>query len=100
MRQAMLFDVRPLRTAIVGDINSTSGTPAELTPGAHLDLPHAGEQRVRIMGIHREAGAAHVVGNKEHALPMVAAIAGAVDAFILLRAGGSPQNTGEDYVLT
>src|SRR5436853_7652886 len=99
MRQSMLFDVRPLRTAVVGDINSTPGSAAEFTPGAHLDLPHAGEQRVRIMWIHGESGAAHIVGNEEDALPMLAAIGGAVDAFILLRAGGSPQNTGEDYVL-
>src|SRR5438045_7186557 len=50
------------------------------------------------MGIHREAGAAHVVGNKEHALPMVAAIAGAVNTFVLLGTSGSPQNTGEDDI--
>src|SRR5438309_3463486 len=96
----MLFDVRPFRTAIMRDINSTAGTSAELAPGTHLDLPHAGEQRVRIVKVHGESGAAHIVGNEEDALPMLAAIGGAVDAFILLRAGGSPQNTGEDYVFT
>ena len=64
----------------------------------HLDLPRAGEQDVRVVRVHRQARAAGVRVDEEHALPVPAAVRRPVDAALLLRAGRAAERAGEDDV--
>src|SRR6185295_18481741 len=64
----------------------------------HLDLPRAGEQRPRILRVHRQTRAAGVLVDEEHALPVLAAVGRAEDAALLLRCGDASDRAGKDDV--
>ena len=72
--QSVRLDPGPLAAAVARHVDAAAGSAAELAPGVHLDLPHAGEQGPRVVRVHRESRAADVVAGAEHALPVLAAI--------------------------
>src|SRR6185312_3434753 len=94
--QPMALDTLPLRPAIVRDVEATSRATAEFAPGTHLHLPHTRDQRVRIVRIHGEPGAADILAAEENPVPVLAAVGRAVDALLLLRSGRAAQYAGED----
>ena len=49
-----LVSLRPLRAAVVRDVDAAAGAAAQLRPRVLLDLPRPGEERVRVVLIHRE----------------------------------------------
>ena len=81
----MLLEAGPIRSAIVGSIDATARTSTELSVGMHLRLPHPGEQDVRIVRVHRQAGAANILTGEQNPFPVLAAIRSSKDAPFLLR---------------
>ena len=55
-------------------------------------------ERVRILRVHRQAGAAGLLVDEEHALPVLAAVGRAIDAALLLRPGGAAERAREHDV--
>src|SRR5579871_1832793 len=98
MRQTMFLDAGPLRSAIVGNINAAAGTSAEFAIRMHLRLPHPGEQRVRIVRVHRKPGAPYILAGEENSIPVRTAIAGSVNPALLLRTGHAAQDAGENDI--
>ena len=64
------------------------GPPLSRPHVLYDDLPHAGEQDARVVGIHHEARGADVFVHEQHLLPGLAAVLRAVDAALLLRPVG------------
>jgi len=92
----MSFYVRPLGPAVMRDINSAARAAAELFVRMHHHLPHPRDQGFAVMRIKRKTGAAGILVGKEHAVPMLPAIGGAINAALLLRACGATQRADED----
>src|SRR6185437_5691126 len=79
-----LGKARPREAAIVGGIDAAAAAAAELGPGVLLDRPHAGQHGVGMLGIEGQAGATGPRIHVQHALPVGAAVVGAVDALLAL----------------
>ena len=98
MRQALFIETRPLGSAIVRNINCAASATAELTPGVHFQLPHAGDKRVRVVCIQGQSRAADVFTSEQHPLPMLPTVGRAVHAAILLRPSRPSQHAGKDNI--
>src|SRR5580700_526943 len=98
MRQSVLFDARPLRSPVAGDIHSAPGTTTKLGPGMHFQLPHPGKEHAGIVGIHGKARASDVLSRKKHTFPMLAAVHGPEHAAFLLRSGRTTKRTSENDI--
>jgi hypothetical protein len=59
-------DVAP--GVVVRDENAAARATAEFAVGVHLDLPHTGEHRVRILWVDRQSGASGVRVSKQHSV--------------------------------
>src|SRR5260370_14761141 len=77
---------------------AAAGPPARPAPRVNLELPHTGEKHARIARVHGDVGAAGVLVNEQRALPALAAVGGAKDAALLLRAVRMPQRAREHDV--
>src|SRR5580700_3934752 len=98
MRQSVLFDARPLRSPVAGDIHSAPGTTTKLGPGMHFQLPHPGKEHAGIVGIHGKARASDVLSRKKHTFPMLAAVKGSEHAAFLLRSSRATKRTSENDI--
>ena len=83
-RQAVL-ELLPRRAGVSGHVDRAAGAAALLRPRVQLDLPHAGEQHIRIVRIHRQAGTAGVRIGEERSLPGLAAVGRLEHAALRLR---------------
>src|SRR5215472_13367901 len=97
-RQAAAFELGPFRAAIFGNVNCAAGTAAQFAVRVHFHLPHSGEKNARVVRVHSQTGTTGVAVGEEHALPMLAAVGGAIDAALLLRAGGAAEHANKSDV--
>src|SRR5262249_36721930 len=95
VRQPMLFQALPGHAPIAGFEQTAARTAAVAAPGMDFDLPHAGEQNVRIVGIHCHVAAAGFFIHEQGALPGLAAVGGPKDAALRLRAIGMAHSAGD-----
>src|SRR4029077_18965165 len=98
VRQAVFLEVRPLASAIVGNIYAAARAAAEFTIRMHFCLPHPCEQGVGIMLIHRQAGTANILAREKDTFPMLATIRSSKDSAVLLRSGHATHDAGKNYV--
>ena len=84
-RQAGRLDLRPFRAAVARHVDAAPRAAAQHRPRVHLDLPGARPDRARVLRVHREPGAAGVLVDEQHPIPVRAAVGGAKDAALLLR---------------
>src|SRR5207244_1843266 len=84
--------------AVVRDVHAAPWTTAFDFPGVHHQRPHAGNDRVWIFRVERQARAPGVFVDEENAIPGLSAVGGAIDAAFLLRPRGASQRAGEDDV--
>src|SRR5262249_41953735 len=96
--QAGRLDALPGRSGAAGDIDPAAGTAAQLGPWMHLDLPRPGEDRPRILRVHRQTRAAGFLVDEQHLLPMLAAVGRAEDTFLSLRSRQPSGRADEDDV--
>ncbi len=85
-RQAVSLELRPVVAAVVRDVDAAPRAAALATPRVELELPHRGEQRLRISRVHHDVDGACVRVDEEHLAPRLAAVRRAIDAALLLRA--------------
>src|SRR5262245_9544500 len=88
----------PRRAAVNRLEESTTRAAAGAAPGMNLELPHAGKQHPRVVGIHRDVGTASILVDEERTGPRSTTVRGFVDAAILLRAVGVTQCAREHDV--
>ena len=79
---------RPGHAAVARGEEPAAGTAAVAAPGVDLERPHPGEEDARVLRVHRDVGAAGVLVGEERLGPGLAAVGGAEDAALLLRAVG------------
>ena len=96
--QAVALQALPGGAAVAGNIDAAPGPAAEQGVGVHLHLPHAGEQHLGVIRVHRQARAARIRVDEKHALPALAAVGRAVDPAFLLGAREAAERGGEDDV--
>ena len=84
--------------AVARDVQAAAGSAAGAPVGVNLELPRPREEVARVDRVERDVGAAGVLVHEEDALPALAAVRGAVDAALLLRAVGMPQRADVDDV--
>src|SRR5436190_19192295 len=80
------------------DVDAAARSAGELGPRMHLDLPRAGGEDTRVFRVHRESGAAGVLVDEQHAVPVRAAVGRAIDAALLLLARQASGRADEDDV--
>ena len=97
-RQPLPAQLRPGRAAVVRREEAAAGAATLAGPGLDIHVPHAREQLARVGGIHVELGTAGVLVDKQHALPVLAAVHGAIDAALLLRSVGMAQRARQHHV--
>src|SRR5262249_18482834 len=78
--------------------DAATGTAAFAAPSLDVDLPGAGEECVRILGIHGDLGGAGVFVNEENALPGLAAVLSAEDAALRLWSVAGAESGDKDDV--
>src|SRR3989442_11006592 len=97
-REAVAREPLPRDPAVARDPQPAPGATALQVPGLHLELPHAGEQRVGIAGVDGQIRASGVRVYEQDPGPRLAAVRGAVHAALLLRAVGTPQRAHQHYL--
>ncbi len=90
-RQAVPGQVRPRGPAVARDVNTAAGPPALRIPGMNRELPHRGEERLRIGRIHHDIDGAGVLVHEQDALPCSSAVECPKYAALGLRAIAVPQ---------
>src|SRR5437868_1616652 len=88
----------PGRAAIMRYVNAAARSAAVQVPGFDVHLPHAREQRLRVMRIHGKLGAPSVLINEQHLLPTLAAVRRFEDAALALRAVRLANCAGENGI--
>ena len=88
----------PGGASVPRDPEAAAGPAAVEMPRLHLELPHAGEQRVGVAGVDGEVRAAGVRVHEQRAGPGPAAVRGAVHATLLLGPVGAPERAHEHDV--
>jgi hypothetical protein len=81
-----LGDLFPAVTAVLGAPQPAIFATAFEGPGLALSLPDSGKEDTRIGWIHRQVDGAGAVADKEHLLPVGAAVARAEDAALFIGA--------------
>ena len=94
----MAFQPFPRHTTINGLEETAPRTAARASPGMNFNLPHPRKQNVRVIGIHRQIGAARVFVHEKNPLPILSAVRRAIHAALLLWSVGVPERTRENNV--
>ena len=81
-----------------GDVQAAARSAARAAVGVDLELPGPGEQVARVDRVERDVRAPRVLIDKEDALPVLAAVHGAVDPALLLRPVGMHEGADVDDV--
>src|SRR5437764_273171 len=88
------LDAQQRLAAVARLVQAATGPAAGESPGPPARLPQAGEENARVAGVEADVGGAGVVVLEQHALPALAAVAGAVDAALLAGTKGPAQHSG------
>src|SRR6185437_11014310 len=78
-------EMRPGLAVVVREVHAATRAAAQLGPGAHAELPGAGEHGVGMAGIDAEPAATGLFIDEQRLLPGLATIGGAEHATFLLR---------------
>ena len=81
-------ELGPGRATIGGLPDATPRAAAGATPRLDLDLPESRVENARVRRVHNDVARARRVIDKQHALPILAAVGRAIDAALGLRAVG------------
>ena len=92
------FRHAPGQAAIGGLVEAARRPAARHRPGTNLPSPHAGEEDVRIVRVHRQAGTSGVLVDEERLLPGFAAVVGAPDAARVLRVRAQAHRANENVL--
>ena len=96
--EAVPRDALPRRAAVSRHPQPAPRPAALEVPGLHLELPHAGEYRIRVARIEGEVRAAGVGIDEQHAGPRLAAVGGAVHAAVLGRPVRPSQRAHQHHI--
>src|SRR5262249_39295622 len=81
----MALELRPGVAAVVCDIDAAPRAAALASVCVELELPHRGEQGLRVTGMHDHIDGAGVLVDEEHAFPRRTAVGRAIHTAFLLR---------------
>ena len=92
------LELRPGFAAVARSVKPAAGPAAGPAPGVDDHLPHPGEEDAGVVRVHDDVGGAGVLVHEENALPVFAAVFGAIDAALLLRAVGVTKRCDQNVV--
>ena len=87
-RQAVALELRPGVAAVARQVDAAVRAAALASPRVIHDVPHAGEQDARVVGVHDQRRGSRVLVDEQHVLPRLPAVPRAVDAPLALRSVG------------
>src|SRR5713226_9784583 len=96
--KSVAFEFGPRRSAIVRNEKTAAGTATFPRPRVHLELPHCGEQCLRIRRMHHDIDAAGVRIDEQHSHPRFPTVCRAIDPTLLLRTVAVSLSSDEDDV--
>src|SRR5438128_2407675 len=83
--KSVAFELCPRCSAVVRNEKTAAGATAFSRPRVHLELPHCGEERLRIRRTHHHVDAAGIWIDKQNSSPGLPAVGRSIDPALLLR---------------